>query len=78
MASPADSRLAWLVTPEGRIAILWPPGFSVRYRETAEVLSPVGTVVASAGQEVTLGGGFTVNGRTFRACEVNGTDWSGL
>lgn len=78
MASPDDLKLAWLMAPEGRIDLVWPPGFGIRFGESAEVVSPDGTVVAAAGQTVALGGGFSADGRTFAACEVNGKDWSGL
>ena len=77
-ASPDDPKLAWVMAPEGRIDIVWPPGFGIRFGEAAEIVSQDGTVVATAGERVTLGGGFSINGRTFVACEINGKDWSGF
>ncbi len=50
---PTDPRIAWLdLEGEGRREIVFPPGYTVRFTPTLEVLDDAGQVVARAGERI--------------------------
>ncbi len=53
-----DSRLAWMIRPDGtRTELAWPVGFSARFNPALQVLDGQGRVVASEGSIVQGGCG---------------------
>jgi hypothetical protein len=67
---PRDLRLAWLVAPNGsRTEVTWPPGFSARFDPGLRLFSASGVLVATAGEQVRLTGGFGPD--AFAVCEIN-------
>lgn len=51
--NPADSRLTWLQTLDGRrVEIIWPLGFVARFEPTLEVIDPSGKAVLLEGDFV--------------------------
>ena len=54
--SPADPRVAWLVSAGGgRQEIVWPPGFSARFTPHLEVIDTSGKTVFRAGDKISGG-----------------------
>jgi hypothetical protein len=54
---PHDPRVAWLKTTsgDGRLDIVFPPGFSARFTPHLEIVNAAGQVVASEGDAVNSG-----------------------
>jgi hypothetical protein len=69
---PRDPHLAWVVSSDARVEVTWPTGFSAVFDPDLRMLGPDGTVVAKAGDEVSLGGSFGTADGSFGACAVNG------
>jgi hypothetical protein len=49
---PADPRVAWLQTPNGRQDVVFPPGFSARFTPLLQILDATGKVVARDGDVI--------------------------
>jgi hypothetical protein len=66
----ADDESGFLVRhEEGFIsAVTWPDGYLVRDGQVRELVDPAGTVVASEGDFVSLGGGEIFDPRSFLVC----------
>jgi hypothetical protein len=67
---PTDPAVAWVVSATGqRVEVLWPVGYSARFAPELELIGPINQVIARAGDELTLGGGFVPSGE-WDTCEV--------